>query len=159
MPWSLVALLAALSITGCETPCTDIGCAGDTRFDIVTSDPSTLTGATVTICVDNQCASAILVMPTAEGGDGATTQLSGNLVGAQCKSVLDGDQAVDVVGRLPAPLEPTTKTSAVYTATLTAADGTVIVSRQWTATYRDSGVRPNGPDCSPTCFVADLTPG
>jgi hypothetical protein len=155
MAWSLVALLAALSIAGCETPCTDIGCAGDTRFDIVTSDPSTLTGATITICVDNQCASATVVMPT-DVGPGATTRLSGNLVGAKCDSFLADDQTVDVVGDIPTPLNPTS--NSVYTATLIAADGTAIVSRQWTATYRGD-YRPNGPDCSPTCFVADLTPG
>ena|SRR5450755_3156178 len=116
MAWS-VALLAALSIAACENPsheCTLIGCVDGTQFDILTSDPSTLTGATITICVDNQCASAVVATPSANG-IGAGTQLSGDLVGAQCVSYLNDDQTVDVVGGLPTPVKPTS--GSVCTAT------------------------------------------
>jgi hypothetical protein len=157
MAWSSAALLAALSIAACENPshdCTDVGCLRGTEVDIVTSDTSTLSGATITICVDNQCASAVVATP-ADPGVGAATHLSGVLTGVQCLAFLNADQTVDVVGELPEPVNPTN--GSVYVAMLTAADGTVIVSRQWTAIY--SEWTPNGPDCEPTCVGIDLTPG
>ena len=46
----------------------------------------------------------------------------------------------------------------VFTATLRADNGSVLVAKQWTASYTIT--HPNGPECPPLegCYAANLTP-
>lgn len=145
-----LALLSTSCATKPQHVCTLIGCLAPASFDMLAgADAATLTGANVTICVNERCASGLITTPDVPGDEL-------HFVGPQIVTFVDiraAAQRYDVRGGI-LPTDGLADGD-VYTVMLQTSSGTVVVSKAWTATY--TADYPNGPDCN-VCLYATLQP-
>lgn len=134
-----------------ERACTQLGCGYIATFDVIsTQDVPSLQRSWLRVCIAARCVSvAVPTLPGSSLARGAFT--------LRCDTVDAGgrydvsaviDQSPEVTGLMVGD---------IYTLSLTAADGALLVGKSWVATsYMEND--PNGPDCGPHCWYADLAP-
>ena len=119
-------------------------------------DPAALAGATITVCLDDRCATG--PMPTipssCPSGTGVGNRLDSDIhaevtvwCGPQGSQARDVSVRVDQVDGLA--------DGDVYTVSLQAPDGTAVAQGRWVATYQVG--YPNGSACGPACQYAQLS--
>ncbi len=132
----------SLALAGCgllpPIACTDAGCESGVRF---TLDDDLVTGTEyrVVACVDDQCVEGTLeVGPDSDGTDGPLSLV----VGADSDTVFYRLDERQVSGTHAVSL------------TVRTADGELLAG--WEGTAEFVRMQPNGPNCEPTCWLADV---
>ncbi len=150
-----IALAYVLALANCSKTCNEAGCISGTSMGInMQSSPGSLAGQTATVCRNTECYSALL--PTTSSATSVsrftfagTTQVEGEL------SALP-DQSTRLLIKWRNMDETQPPSTDRYTVSLTDAAGTSSTLLDKTATYLKSS--PNGDDCGPICWHADLSP-
>jgi len=152
-----MALLASLFVVTCggteERSCTLIGCLSGAWLRIqALSSPAGLAGATVTVCRNDQCRTAPLPPAPASSGVGANVQFPGTdaVVGTLWWDE-SGTVDLDLEWREPGEVQDGDH----FVVTLMDIAGNVSTLLDKYATYHR--VAPNGEDCAPVCWIAELS--
>ena len=143
----MLAALASL-LSGCLF-CTAIGCGPEAELDVAPAgDTAAIAQSTCEVCINTRC---VTVSP-GEPLPGLTTIATGI-----------GEINVDVATTWSDPISMHVVVSADglsdgdrYAVTVTGADGAVLASPRWIASYESN--YPNGAVCGPHCVRAALTP-
>ena len=157
--WRVVATIAISTLLS-ACLCTKIGCTSGANFnlpDLPLDEAARLVGGRIEICHNDVCGTAALPAAPAEAGTGIIVSVEDPIHSFVHVIVWRFDAAfrieVDIAARNSVLVD-----GDVYTATLTAVDGSVVTSAAFHATsHRDQF--PNGERCDDhPCRVAVLEP-
>ena len=151
----VIALAYVFALANCSKTCNEVGCKSGVSMGInIQSSPGSLAGQTATVCRNTECYLALL--PTTSSASSVsrftfagTTQVEGEL------SALP-DQSTRLLIKWRYMDETQPPSTDRYTVSLTDAAGTSSTLLEKTATYSKSS--PNGDDCGPICWHAELSP-
>lgn len=138
-----VAALALASLSGCEN-CTDEGCGSQVAFHL-DSDLEPDRTYVLNACVDDVCQSDTLQVPQEDDS---------GIIPAQEAGGMGMDIESDVVYLALSPDEDWSGTHSITLSITDGGDSVVTDHESMTAFTR---VQPNGPNCSPTCWEAQVT--
>ena len=150
-----IALAYVLAMANCSKTCNEAGCITGASMGIkIQSSPGSLAGQTATVCRNTECYLALLPITSSASSVSrftfaGTTQVEGEL------SVLP-DQSTRLLIKWRNMEETQPPSTDRYTVTLTDGAGTSSKLLDETATYLK--LSPNGDDCGPICWYADLSP-
>ena|ERR1039458_3602194 len=150
-----IALAFLLALANCSKTCNEAGCKSGASMGInMQSTPGSLAGQTATVCRNTECYSALLPTTASTSSFSTfrfadTTQVSGELW-----ALPDQSTRLLIEWRNMNDAQP--RSADRYTVSLTDAAGTSSTLLDETATYLKSS--PNGDDCGPICWHADLSP-
>lgn len=154
-----VVLLASLAAACAEPPsrgCTLIGCDSDARFDVIdTPNMSALAGAQLEMCIAGRCVTAAIPDVMSDGV--GFTVSSGDFTLRCIANELSATQFRVAAIVLAIDTLPWRMAGDVYTISLRASDGTLLLTKSWIATEYVE-LQPNGPGCDPHCVYAHLEP-
>jgi hypothetical protein len=150
-----IALAFVFPLANCSKTCTEAGCKSGAAMSInMQSTPGSLAGQTATVCRNSECYSALL--PTTSTASSAsrfpfagTTHVNGELW-----ALPDQSTRLNIEWRNMNDTQP--QSADRYTVSLTDAAGTSSTLLDKTATYLKAS--PNGDDCGPICWYANLSP-
>ena len=150
-----IALAYVLALANCSKTCNEAGCISGASVSInMQSSPGSLAGQTTAVCRNTECYSALL--PTVSSASSAsrftfagTTQVEGEL------SALP-DQSTRLLIKWRNMDETLPQSTDRYTVSLTDGAGSSSKLLDETAMYLK--LSPNGDDCGPICWYADLSP-
>ena len=137
--------------------CTLVGCESGARLELAAvpaSELARLTGARIEVCFAGTCKQGVIdTLPTANDvkslnlGSPGESRIEVMLARTDPSGVLE----IELV--IASEDHERFHEGDVYTIRLTAADGSHLVDRAWSVSYRTW--QPNGSDCEPTCRYAE----